>query len=100
MKLNKKEYRCFAMILVLMQVLDGVLTWWGVSNFGSSIEGNPLVKLLIDAFGAAPALIGIKLIGIALSFAFIKLRAAKSLIFLAGLYTGVVLIWIRCWIFY
>jgi hypothetical protein len=37
--------------------MDGILTYTGVSVFGSSqAEGNPLVKSLIDFYGLGPGL--------------------------------------------
>ena len=99
MKLSRKEYIVFGLILALMQVLDGVLTYWGVSRFGTGVEGNPLVKSLIETFGAEPTLFSLKLLGVFLSWVFVKLRAAKALVFMAGLYSGVVLIWLRFWFF-
>lgn len=98
MKQSKKELILWASALAILQILDGLLTFWGVSNFGPNVEGNPLVKSLIEKFGADAALLSIKLFGIFLSFLFVKLEAHKVLIFLTGLYGGVVLIWLRFWV--
>lgn len=43
-------------IFLLTQVSDGVLTYIGVSTYGLSIEGNPLIAWLMGAMGEGPAL--------------------------------------------
>lgn len=52
----------WAIILFLvMQGLDGVFTYVGLSVYGPSIEANPLLGWLMHAFGTGPALAGAKL---------------------------------------
>lgn len=48
------------------QILDGVLTYLGVSLFGVRIEGNPLLARLMMSLGIAPALAAAK--GVATGF--------------------------------
>ena len=52
---------CF---LSLLQALDGMLTMLGVSRFGVGVEGNPLVRGLMEEFGHVPALTIIKCVAI------------------------------------
>lgn len=58
--------------LVLAQVLDGVLTYIGLSIYGKHMEGNPILRQLIFEWGKAPALTAAKLfaIGAAVILAF------------------------------
>jgi uncharacterized membrane protein len=50
---------------LLAQLLDGVLTYVGISRFGAAIEGNPLLAWYIAMFGPAVALIGAKTVAVA-----------------------------------
>ena len=45
---------------LMVQVLDGVLTYWGVRQYGVYVEGNALVQTVIQAIGVAPALLATK----------------------------------------
>jgi hypothetical protein len=63
-----------AVILFLVaQACDGVLTYVGVSLYGVSIEGNPLLGWLMGTMGEGPALAAAKMtaggLGIALHLA-------------------------------
>lgn len=49
-------------IFVLTQVLDGSLTYWGVSQFGLGIESNAWLVTLMRTIGPAPALLAAKLL--------------------------------------
>lgn len=53
-----------AFCLVAFQIMDGILTSIGVSRFGSDIEGNPLLRSLIELFGHIPVLTSIKIIAV------------------------------------
>ena len=57
--------RLWFAIFVLLQIADGVLTYAAVSQFGSAAEGNPIVATWIVLTGAAPALVGAKLMACA-----------------------------------
>ncbi len=46
---------------LVMQALDGVLTYIGVSAMGPGVEGNPFIASLISRFGLAAGLGGAKL---------------------------------------
>jgi hypothetical protein len=49
------------LVFLLTQVLDGVLTYIGVSTYGLRVEGNPIIAWLISALGEAPGLAAAKL---------------------------------------
>lgn len=53
-----------AFAMIILQVLDGSLTFMGVELFGFSAEGNPLVRTLMHSMGALPALAIVKGIAI------------------------------------
>ena len=57
--------RFWLAIFVILQVADGVLTYAAVEQFGSAAEGNPIVATWIVLTGAAPALVGAKLLACA-----------------------------------
>ena len=51
-----------ALVLFLIaQATDGVLTYVGVTVYGSQLEGNPLIAWLMSAMGQGPALTTAKL---------------------------------------
>ena len=54
---------------VLVQALDGAMTFLGVQAFGTAIEANPLVAWYVSAFGPAVALAAAKLFAIACGIA-------------------------------
>ena len=47
-------------LFLLMQLLDGVLTYVGVSAFGIGIEGNPIVAALMKHLGHGLGLLSAK----------------------------------------
>ena len=57
--------RLWLALFVLLQLADGVLTYAAVERFGTAAEGNPILATWILITGAAPALIGAKLIACA-----------------------------------
>ena len=74
---------------LLTQILDGILTYVGVSIFGIAAEGNPILAYLMSSYGEAIALAGAKLIaalcGVALyALAVDRLLAALTLVYVAA----------------
>lgn len=55
-------------VFILTQVLDGALTYWGVTKFGLAVESNAYLLGLMEAVGAGPALIGAKMLAVACGF--------------------------------
>lgn len=51
-------------ILIFLQALDGILTSIGISRWGVSVEGNPLLRKLMMEFGHIPTLSVVKFIAI------------------------------------
>jgi hypothetical protein len=51
---------------ILVQCLDGVFTYLGVTMWGTGIEANPLVSSAVRAAGLGPGLAGTKLVAIGL----------------------------------
>jgi len=54
----------WAVALCVCQILDGVLTYWGMCKFGINAEGNFLIHFLMNIMGVALALIAVKLFSI------------------------------------
>ena len=54
--------RLWLLLFILLQLADGVLTYAAVEKFGTGAEGNPILATWIMITGAAPALIGAKLV--------------------------------------
>lgn len=46
--------------LAILQILDGVLTGIGMAQYGTSMEGNALLRSLMTAIGYIPALLLVK----------------------------------------
>ncbi|MDC0357345.1 DUF5658 family protein [Oligoflexia bacterium] len=59
-----KEVIILGIVLAVLQILDGILTGIGIYHFGTSAEGNLVLKSLMDQIGYAPALILIKSLAI------------------------------------
>lgn len=47
-------------VFLLVQLLDGALTYVGVLHYGIEAEGNVLLTTLMHAWGALPALVAAK----------------------------------------
>ena len=74
---------------LVVQALDGTLTYVGLATIGKVVEGNPLVASLMAAFGLGLGLTGAKLfaasLGIALHiFGAHRLVAALTAFYLAS----------------
>lgn len=73
---------------ILLQILDGILTYIGVSalSHGIDAEGNPIVKFLMRNLGPGTALLLVK--GFAVSIIFYLRNASSHLVMLkVALYT-------------
>lgn len=62
--------------LIILQILDGLFTAIGVNRYGVAVEGNPIIRTLMDQFGAFPALAIIKIVAVLLVI-FVTLQATK-----------------------
>jgi hypothetical protein len=76
------------LVFILAQVADGVLTYLGVST-GIASEGNPLVAWYIATFGIGVAVVGAKMVAIALGAALHMRAMHRTIGLLAILYLAV-----------
>jgi len=52
-------------LFILTQVMDGALTYWGVTRFGIGVESNAYLVSLMEWIGAGPALFAAKALAVA-----------------------------------
>ena len=64
--LSKKAF-IIGVALAVCQLLDGLLTYIGLSLMGVHMEGNGLLRSLMLSYGMAPALFFVKIIALALA---------------------------------
>ena len=76
-------------VFLAAQVLDGVLTYRGVSTLGVAAEANLLLATAIEAIGAARALLSAKLLASACGYILFCGGFHRLLAVAAGLYIGV-----------
>jgi hypothetical protein len=55
-------------VFILTQLLDGALTYWGVTKFGLAVESNAYLLSLMESIGTGPALIAAKVLAVACGF--------------------------------
>jgi hypothetical protein len=55
-------------LLVGLQILDGVLTYIGVTLYGNMMEGNYFLHVLMESYGAKPVLFFSKLLVVGVIF--------------------------------
>ena len=55
-------------VFVLTQMLDGALTYWGVTKFGLAVESNAYLLTLMESIGPAQALIAAKMVAVVCGF--------------------------------
>jgi hypothetical protein len=77
---------------LLVQALDGVLTYVGVSTYGPHIEGNPVVAWLIACLGRGPALATAKLAAGGFGVALHLSSVHRAVAVLAAFYLAVAVI--------
>jgi hypothetical protein len=71
---------------LLVQALDGVLTYLGIVTYGRGVEGNPLVASMIHTFGDAGGLMTAKMTAAGLGAALHVRRVHGLIAALTGLY--------------
>jgi uncharacterized membrane protein len=82
-------------IFLAAQVLDGVLTYVGVTWLGVHVEANPLLATSIGAIGATRALLSAKLLACVCGYILFRTASHRPLAIVAGLSVGVaVLPWL------
>jgi hypothetical protein len=71
-------------VFLVVQCLDGILTYLGVSIWGPGIEANPLISSAIAVAGPVPGLAIAKLVAIALGMV-LHLRRVHNIVALLTL---------------
>jgi hypothetical protein len=82
-------------VFLLAQVSDGVLTYIGVSTYGTTIEGNPVISWLMASMGHGAGLAAAKVIAGSFGIALHLSSVHKAVALLACFYIVVAIIpWI------
>lgn len=76
-------------IFTVAQVLDGLLTYVGVTTLGIHVEGNDLLAAGMHAMGPMQALISAKLLACVCGYILYRTASHRPLAIMAGLYIGV-----------
>jgi hypothetical protein len=77
---------------VLVQSLDGILTYLGVATWGVGIEANPLISSAVAAIGPAAGLAGAKLVAVGFGV-LLHLRRVHNLVAaLTAIYVAVAIL--------
>jgi hypothetical protein len=74
------------LLFLVAQAGDGVLTYFGVTVYGSQMEGNPLIRWLMTALGEGPALTAAKLTACAFGIALHVFAVHKTVALLTTFY--------------
>jgi hypothetical protein len=87
----------FAIIaFLIVQALDGGLTYIGIVSYGPAAEGNPLLSWLMALFGAAPALAGAKMAASMFGIILHLTAVHRTVALLAALYvSAAILPWVQ-----
>jgi hypothetical protein len=82
-------------IFLVVQVLDGMLTYWGVTRFGIDLEMNVLLAATMHEMGPGPTLFAAKSLACACGLLLYVHAYLKPLAVVAGLCLGIAVIpWI------
>jgi uncharacterized membrane protein len=79
-------------MFLLAQALDGVLTYVGVTVYGTRMEGNPLIAWLMGAIGQGPALAAAKLTAGSFGVVLHLSAVHKAVALLAAFYLGIAVV--------
>ena len=71
---------------VVTQVLDGLLTYRGIREFGVELEGNPLIALAMSALGVRTALFLFKTLATLFGFVIYSHRYYRVLAVMTAVY--------------
>jgi len=77
---------------ILTQILDGILTYVGVSVFGLTAEGNPVLAWMMASYGDAIALTGAKIVAALCGVALYMLAVDRLLAALTLVYVGAAIV--------
>jgi len=81
--LPAKNIMILGSIMAILQLLDGILTGLGMYYFGTSAEGNPLLRVLMENYGYINALVITKTFAIGVIVALCMLASKVSWISMA-----------------
>jgi uncharacterized membrane protein len=73
-------------LFLLAQAADGVMTYVGVTTLGAHLEANPLLTLLMNAFGHGPAVTAAKVVASGLGISLHLIGVHRILAVLTGVY--------------
>ena len=76
----------------IVQGLDGILTYLGVSIWGPSIEANPLISSAVATAGPAAGLAGAKLVAIGFGMVLHLRRVHNIVAFLTAVYVALAIL--------
>lgn len=79
-------------IFLVAQASDGVLTYVGVSTYGTHVEGNPLIGWLMSAMGQGAALATVKLAAAVFGIALHLSAVHRAVALLAVFYLAVAVV--------
>jgi hypothetical protein len=79
-------------IFLLAQVLDGLLTYAGLSLLGTQVEANVLLTTWMDLIGTPATIVGAKVLACACGYVLYYTAWHRPLAITAGLYIGVAVI--------
>ena len=79
-------------IFLATQLLDGVLTYLGVSRLGTEVEMNAWLVTLMHAFGEIPALVSAKALACVCGAILYATAYHRPLAIATGLYIGVAIV--------
>jgi Domain of unknown function (DUF5658) len=81
---------------LLVQAMDGALTYIGIVSFGPAAEGNPLLSWGMSILGAAPALAGAKMAASMFGIILHLTAVHRTVALLAALYvSAAILPWVE-----
>jgi hypothetical protein len=80
------------LLFLCVQGLDGALTYLGMSFWGHSIEGNPLISSAVAYAGLGTGLVGVKLLAIAFGIMLHRRRFHYLVALLTAFYVAVAIV--------
>jgi hypothetical protein len=80
------------LILATLQILDGILTGVGMSQYGTGMEGNVLLRSLMGAIGYIPALVLVK--GASIGLIALLCQQAPKISWLKPAFYGVIAVYL------
>ena len=86
-------------IFIITQLMDGALTYWGVTRFGIDLEMNALLASTMHEIGPGPTLVIAKVLACTCGVVLYSHSYLRPLAAVAGLCLGLaVLPWLFLWV--